>query len=225
MKETVGITSSIVGFIALSVLCVWHKGLQRTVRSSPDSSPTPGVQEPFSSAPAVVPHTQPSSSLPPDTHTEQAPSWLRGEPLLPQKIAPLSSAPPPTVEAPVRPLTATTPSHQALVTFPVGCAVLTGDSRATLDTVLAVLQQQPEARIEIIGYTDNTGHEQYNLDLSRLRADVIRYYLMAQGVDDTRITTYGRGTSTPIADNTTAAGRQQNRRSEITFYTATPSPN
>ena len=110
---------------------------------------------------------------------------------------------------------------------PRGCWVVKGlhfatDSAAVgatgkrgLDEVIAVLEQNPELRVRIAGYTDSTGSENYNVNLSDRRAAAARDYLVAAGVDASRLDSQGYGENNPIADNATADGRSQNRRTAI----------
>ena len=74
-----------------------------------------------------------------------------------------------------------------------------------------------------MGHTDSTGSEQYNLDLSRRRADSVSNYLVSRGVARARIETIGYGEQYPVADNTTESGRAQNRRVEIRITPVTQS--
>jgi OOP family OmpA-OmpF porin len=67
----------------------------------------------------------------------------------------------------------------------------------------------------IDGHTDNVGSDAYNLDLSQRRAEAVRAFLVQNGIRGTRVTAQGQGESSPVASNTTEAGRQQNRRVEI----------
>jgi outer membrane protein OmpA-like peptidoglycan-associated protein len=69
--------------------------------------------------------------------------------------------------------------------------------------------------VQVEGYTDNVGSEQYNLTLSQQRGDAVRDYLISQGVSAGNITATGYGLTNPIADNATAAGRAQNRRVQL----------
>jgi outer membrane protein OmpA-like peptidoglycan-associated protein len=69
--------------------------------------------------------------------------------------------------------------------------------------------------LEIEGHTDSTGSDEFNQTLSEQRADAVRTYLIDQGLPETSLTARGFGKSMPVADNGTAAGRQQNRRVEI----------
>ena len=67
----------------------------------------------------------------------------------------------------------------------------------------------------MVGHTDSTGSEEGNERLSVSRADSVRNHLVARGVSTTAITTDGRGSREPVADNNSDAGRAQNRRVEI----------
>ena len=101
------------------------------------------------------------------------------------------------------------------VNFATGKSVLTPQSYATLDQVAAVLIANPELRIEIAGYTDATGSRLVNTRLSAARAFAVRAYLARKGVLPARMIARGYGPAEPVAPNTTAAGRAQNRRVEL----------
>ena len=90
-------------------------------------------------------------------------------------------------------------------------------AETNLQNLAASLQKNPETNITIIGHTDNTGSDSYNQTLSVKRADAVKSYLVAGNVASSRMTVTGKGESEPIADNTTADGRAQNRRVEITI--------
>jgi len=83
--------------------------------------------------------------------------------------------------------------------------------------VSKVLNQYPQTTLLIAGHTDSTGTEQYNQQLSERRAEVVKNALAGNGVNPARIRTIGYGESKPIASNDTEAGRQMNRRVEITI--------
>jgi outer membrane protein OmpA-like peptidoglycan-associated protein len=101
------------------------------------------------------------------------------------------------------------------VTFAVDSAAVSPAMRAVLDDVAQSMITYPNSLIDVMGHTDSTGSEAYNLDLSRRRAESVANYLVSRGVSRARIETIGYGESYPVADNTTAAGRSINRRVEI----------
>jgi outer membrane protein OmpA-like peptidoglycan-associated protein len=101
------------------------------------------------------------------------------------------------------------------VTFETGKSALKLESYTVLDIVAASLEANPDIRIEIAGYTDNTGSAATNLTLSQARAEAVRTYLASKGVDPSRMVAKGYGPASPVATNTTAAGRAQNRRVEL----------
>ena len=101
------------------------------------------------------------------------------------------------------------------VLFDVDRAELKPGAELHLARLAEFLQQHPERNVLIEGHTDSTGSVEYNLGLSRSRADAVRSYLVGRGVAPTRVATEGYGLSRPIASNDTVAGRQQNRRVEI----------
>ena len=79
----------------------------------------------------------------------------------------------------------------------------------------------PGPVVEVAGHTDSTGSDSYNQALSERRAGSVSQYLQSQGIDGRRLITIGLGESMPVADNTTNAGRQANRRVEITMVPVT----
>ena len=86
-----------------------------------------------------------------------------------------------------------------------------------LNNVANTLRQYEQTVIEVAGHTDNPGAAAYNQQLSERRAQAVAQYLGGQGVNQQRIITVGAGMTRPIADNSTEAGRAQNRRVEITL--------
>ena len=98
--------------------------------------------------------------------------------------------------------------------FDLGKSVLRARARVTLDS-LAQQLNRPAARsvnITITGYTDSIGSDAYNLKLGMARAMSVRNYLASKGVEAARMTADSKGEADPIAPNSTAEGRQQNRR-------------
>lgn len=101
------------------------------------------------------------------------------------------------------------------VLFASGHAALKPSSSRHLNRLVAFLEKHPDRTVEIHGYTDDVGSGDYNQGLSKHRADAVKSYLVAQGIDSTRISTAGEGESDPVASNDSAFGRQQNRRVEV----------
>jgi OOP family OmpA-OmpF porin len=101
------------------------------------------------------------------------------------------------------------------VTFENNSAQLTPGSRGILDDVAESLVAWPDVNVEVGGHTDSRGDAAYNEQLSQKRADAVKTYLTAKGVDESRLTTKGYGETKPVADNDTADGRSQNRRVEL----------
>lgn len=84
-----------------------------------------------------------------------------------------------------------------------------------IDKLAAFMQQYPERKVRIEGYTDSVGSDAANQELSARRADAVRVALINLGISADRISTRGYGESMPVASNDSAAGRQMNRRVEI----------
>lgn len=103
------------------------------------------------------------------------------------------------------------------ITFGTNEAVIRAQFQPVLNSVAKVINEYNKTMVEIIGYTDSTGSAATNNALSLRRANAVSNYLRLQGVDGNRIVTDGLGSKNPIASNATAAGREQNRRVEITL--------
>jgi outer membrane protein OmpA-like peptidoglycan-associated protein len=101
------------------------------------------------------------------------------------------------------------------ISFETGRADINPGLRPVLDKFGQTLQANPVTTVRVVGHTDNTGSDAINDPLSVKRAASVRDYLTAKGVTSNRITIDGRGSHEPIADNSTAGGRTQNRRVEI----------
>ncbi|MEJ2049045.1 MAG: OmpA family protein [Calditrichota bacterium] len=99
--------------------------------------------------------------------------------------------------------------------FDVNKATLRDASKAELSKLAQILNKYPDTNILVEGHTDNTGSEEYNLELSRQRAQSVENYLASLNVNPTRFTIMGYGESQPIATNETAEGRQQIRRVDL----------
>jgi outer membrane protein OmpA-like peptidoglycan-associated protein len=105
--------------------------------------------------------------------------------------------------------------NMADVLFEFGKYALSSDAQLKLAKLSGVIQAHPGLNLAIEGYTDSTGTADFNMKLSQQRADGVRQFLTAQGLSSDTITSEGLGEANPIADNTTPAGRKQNRRVEI----------
>jgi len=106
------------------------------------------------------------------------------------------------------------------VLFQTGSAVLRPAAVARLEPLAGYLEANPEARVRMDGHTDSVGSDASNLTLSRNRARAVADLLADTGVDPARLQLVGHGESAPIATNATAAGRQLNRRVEVTLVGA-----
>ena len=101
------------------------------------------------------------------------------------------------------------------VNFDFDRANVREDVRNRLGRVIQLLKEMPDIDVDIVGYTDNVGTEQYNIALSLRRAESVRDYVVARGIDEERLGVAGRGMSEPIVSNATPEGRAVNRRVEF----------
>ena len=104
------------------------------------------------------------------------------------------------------------------IMFDVERAVLKDQYSGELSELSTILNKYEDTNILLEGHTDSTGSEEYNLDLSKKRAQSVANYLATQKVNPTRFTIMGYGESQPIASNETAEGRAQNRRVEVAIF-------
>ncbi|CAH0246337.1 MULTISPECIES: OmpA family lipoprotein [Erwinia] len=103
------------------------------------------------------------------------------------------------------------------VTFDSSSSTLKPAGANTLSGVAMVLKEYPKTAVNVIGYTDSSGSRQLNMTLSQQRADGVGSALITQGVAANRVRTSGMGPDNPIASNSSAEGKAQNRRVEITL--------
>ncbi|UXI69934.1 OmpA family protein [Tahibacter amnicola] len=101
------------------------------------------------------------------------------------------------------------------VLFETGRAELKPGATRNLDQLANALKSDDAATVSIEGHTDTVGARDFNIALSRDRAESVKSYLANRGVDMARLSARGMGPDYPIADNTSASGRQQNRRVEV----------
>ena len=101
------------------------------------------------------------------------------------------------------------------VLFDTGKYTLKPNTQISLAKVSGILQAYPGLKLQVEGYTDSVGGDEYNQKLSENRADAVRDFLVGQGVQADNISATGFGKAKPVADNATAAGRSQNRRVQL----------
>jgi cytochrome c oxidase subunit 2 len=111
------------------------------------------------------------------------------------------------------------PSETAItlknVFYASGSAELEDDSKYELDNLISLLKDYMDVSVEISGHTDNTGNADANQILSSARANSVRDYLVANGIDASRINSVGYGGNSPVDSNDTDEGRKKNRRVEM----------
>ena len=101
------------------------------------------------------------------------------------------------------------------VLFDTGEAQLKSGAQRSLDQIAAFLAENPERRVQVEGFTDSQGTDDYNRSLSQRRADAVAQAIMQRGVDAQRVRALGYGEEFPVASNENAGSRQLNRRVEI----------
>lgn len=123
--------------------------------------------------------------------------------------------PPVSPSAPPQQAQAVTVTIGSEVLFDQGSSALTAHGVQKLREVAQVMNQEPNSQIYVMGYTSSEGADQFNMELSQSRANVVKNQLIAYGVAPGRIHALGMGESNPVATNETEAGRMRNRRVEI----------
>jgi outer membrane protein OmpA-like peptidoglycan-associated protein len=102
------------------------------------------------------------------------------------------------------------------IRFATNSAQILPESAAVLSQIARVLKDDPKLELIIEGHTDNVGGPDFNLDLSRKRAEAVKRWLAdKEGISEVRLATVGYGLTRPVADNGTEDGRGQNRRVEL----------
>lgn len=104
------------------------------------------------------------------------------------------------------------------ILFKTNSAELQSASISDISTLAATLKKYGDTNVIVEGHTDNTGSNEINQPLSVNRAKSVADQLLAEGVEASRVTTQGFGSSVPVADNSTEAGKQANRRVEIAIF-------
>ncbi len=171
------------------------------------------VVAPDTSATSAAATSTTSTTVPPATTTTTAPATT---------VAPATTATPTTL-----PPTTTTPSTTnaaegtlalerlldgRTVEFEFSTAIPTPETEMLLDELADLLGAFPLLTLHITGHTDPVGNEVANQTLSEARAQSVANHLIIRGIDGSRMTVAGKGSTEPVADNDTLAGKQQNRR-------------
>jgi len=107
------------------------------------------------------------------------------------------------------------------ITFASAHSTIASSFYPVLDSVALVLEEYNKTLVVVAGHTDSDGGAEYNQSLSQQRADAVASYLQSRKINPVRLEKVGFGERQPIATNTTADGKQQNRRVEITLLPAT----
>jgi outer membrane protein OmpA-like peptidoglycan-associated protein len=107
------------------------------------------------------------------------------------------------------------------ITFATDSSDLNAAFFEVLGSVTKVLKEFDQTVVEVAGHTDSTGSDAYNQQLSERRAQTVSQYFQSRNISAQRLITVGMGESRPVADNSNAAGRQLNRRVEITMVPVT----
>ena len=104
------------------------------------------------------------------------------------------------------------------ILFDFNKSTLKAEAKKNLDTFAAEMSDLPDTDIAVLGHTDNVGSAEANQKVSQNRADAVSNYLQSQGIAKERIVAEGHSYNDPVADNSTAEGRAQNRRVEVYIY-------
>jgi outer membrane protein OmpA-like peptidoglycan-associated protein len=206
--EKIGIVAGTVAFLGLLLFCTWHHSVGSIARYSSDTLSVPA---------AIVPPVA-STIVPPSSTVTESPLVSIFQ--TPLEAAPNASSRPPDSSSKEKPLPQLPmpPLRSKVVEFRAASHVLTPKGRRILDSLLPILRNNPKLYVEIAGHTDNLGVQDYNLVLSQQRAEAVRNYFIAQGIEKNLLGAQGYGASWPIADNTNAEGRHRNRRTEIIIH-------
>jgi OOP family OmpA-OmpF porin len=148
----------------------------------------------------------------------KAKKLVQAPPPPPEAPAPVTPPPPPPAPAPqpTPPPPAPKPNYNfGNIQFEFNSGILKTDSYPALDNAAVQMKMDPTVKFDLSGFASAEGTDAHNMQLSIDRANSVKVYLVNSGVNPANITAKGYGEANPIADNTTEAGRVQNRRVEI----------
>ena len=134
-----------------------------------------------------------------------------------EELAALENAQVETVED-VNGLKAIKVTFDSGILFDFNKSNLNATAKKNLDKFAAEMTDLPDTDIAVLGHTDNVGSAEANQKVSQARADAVSNYLQTKGIAKDRITAEGHSYNDPVADNSTAEGRAQNRRVEVYIY-------
>lgn len=109
-------------------------------------------------------------------------------------------------------------SFDSGILFGFDSSSLRPEARENLEKLSEILARDDETILMVVGHTDSTGDENYNMRLSERRAQSAANYMISQGLSESRVETEGRGETEPISDNSSVEGQQENRRVEVAIY-------
>ena len=101
------------------------------------------------------------------------------------------------------------------IIFELGADDIAPEGYVRLAKTASLMKENPNMEVTITGHTDNVGQAAYNVTLSQKRADFAKKFLVGMGIAPGRITSIGKGSEEPVADNDSEAGRLMNRRVEV----------
>ena len=106
-------------------------------------------------------------------------------------------------------------SEKNVINFENNLNNLLDEDYEKLERITTLIAQYQNVEIIIKGYTDSKGNDSYNKNLSKFRANLVKSFFVGQGINQSRIKTFGMGSKNPIRSNKTSGGRRLNRRVEI----------
>jgi len=220
--------AGLLALLAIAYFCAYPKvedlapaAAMPSAAVAPPASPVASADAPAATRAAAQAATQAATQMATQAATQQAAvppgATAAAPPARPSPAAPVAAATPATADKSAARVVAAIDAviKGRTIEFEPGSAELSPAGRALVDELVAPIQADPAARLEVHGHTDNEGDPDFNKSLSLARAGAVRAYLIERGVDGGRIAARGDGAEHPIADNTSYEGRMRNRRVEF----------